>query len=206
MLLVPEISTVVILPPRTGSSSLRKALLARYSMAMQVYRHMEADGIPLGYDTWRRVGIVRNPIDRLWSLYKFLGDFGGGQHDPAFVKTMRQSVERPFSEWLLENEVTFTSPYDRAGFGRFWPAYSVRHPMPENRKSQAVYIRPDLGTEFWDFSNIDAMAESLGVVLHLRENQTQDENKPSITPEAMGYLMRVHSWDFSVTSPAIAAE
>lgn len=205
MLLVPEISTVVILPPRTGSSSLRKAVLANYPQAIQIYRHMEADGIPLGYDTWRRVGVVRNPIDRLWSLYKFLQDFGGGQHDFAFVEAMRGSVERPFSDWIVNNEVTFTSPYDRAGLGRFWPAYCVRHPMPENRKSQAVYIRPDLGTEFWDYNSIDGLAETLGVTLDLRENRTEGNRNPEITPEAMEYLHRVHRWDFSVTSPALAA-
>lgn len=205
MILVPEISTVVILPPRTGSSTLRKALLSQYPRAMQVYRHMEADGIPLGYDTWRRVGVVRNPIDRLWSLYKFLQNFGGERHDSAFVEAIRRSVDCSFSEWVLENDVTFTSPYDRAGLGRFWPAYSVRHPMPENRKSQAVYIRPDLGTEYWDYSQIDGMAESLGVKLSLRENETADSNKPKITPDAMAYIDRVHGWDFSVTSHSTAA-
>ena len=203
MLLIPEISTVVILPPRTGSSSLRKAVLAQYPMAMQIYRHMEADGIPLGYDTWRRVGVIRNPIDRLWSLYKFLHDFGGEQHDFAFVTAMRESVNSSFSTWLLRNEVTFTSPYDRAGLGRCWPAYSVRHPMPENRKSQAVYIRPDLGTEYWDYSTIDELAETLGVNLELRENQTNTDWKPAISQEAMEYLQRVHSWDFNFTSPSL---
>lgn len=205
MLLVPEISTVVILPPRTGSSSLRKAILAEYPRAMQIYRHMEADGIPLGYDTWRRVGVVRNPIDRLWSLYKFLQRYGGEQHDPAFVKTMRASVNCSFSTWVLENEVTFTSPYDRAGLGRFWPGFSVRHPMPENRKSQAVYIRPDLGTEYWDYSNIDDLAGTLGVRLSLHENKTNEKQKPAISREAMEYLERVHRWDFDVTSPSLAA-
>lgn len=146
MIIIPEIETVVILVPRTGSGALRRAVAAKYPKSMLVYRHMEADGIPLGYDRWPRVGVVRNPLDRLWSLYKFLRNFGGN-HDPAFILAMHASVARPFDDWLLNNEIVFTSPYDRAGLGRYWPGYSVRHPIPENRKSQFVYLRPDLGTE-----------------------------------------------------------
>ena len=71
MILIPEIETIVILVPRTGSGSLKRAILKTYSKAHVLYRHMEADGVPHGYDRWRRVGVARNPLDRLWSLYKF---------------------------------------------------------------------------------------------------------------------------------------
>jgi hypothetical protein len=43
MILIPEIETVLILVPRTGTGSLRRAVLQRYPRAMLIYRHMEAD-------------------------------------------------------------------------------------------------------------------------------------------------------------------
>ncbi|MEM8553007.1 MAG: hypothetical protein AAGF45_11560 [Pseudomonadota bacterium] len=195
MILVPDLSTVVILTPRTGSGSLRRAILAKYPNAMQIYRHMEADGVPAGYDTWRKVGVVRHPVERLWSLFNFLKTLDG-PHDPAFIAAMRQSVRRDFSDWLLNNEVVFTSPYDRTTRGRFFPAYCVRHPVPENRKSQAMYIRPDLGTKWWPFSRVGDLARELGVVLDERHNQTNCHPVPLLTPDASDYVARVHAWDF----------
>ncbi|MBL3684559.1 hypothetical protein F2981_16960 [Sinorhizobium meliloti] len=44
----------------------------KYPRSTLIYRHMEADGVPAGYDRWRKVGVVRHPVERLWSLYKFL--------------------------------------------------------------------------------------------------------------------------------------
>lgn len=200
MLIIPELETVLILVPRTGSGSLRRALMERYPKAMLIYRHMEADGVPLGYDRWRRVGLVRHPVDRLFSLYKFLRDFGG-EHDPAYIAAMRNSVDRPFSEWLLHNEVVFTSPYDRAGLGRYWPNYTVRHPLPENRKSQWVYLRPDLGTDTLLFDDFDAIAQAFDVMPERHHNRTGVEPRPEITSEALDYLRREHAWDFQRTQP-----
>ena len=61
MLLIPEIETVVVLVPRTGSGTLRRAIVQAYPKAMLIYRHMEADGVPAGYDRWSKVGVVRDP-------------------------------------------------------------------------------------------------------------------------------------------------
>jgi hypothetical protein len=77
VIILPSIETVVVLVPRTGSGSLKRAILDRYQDAMPIYRHMEADGVPAGYDRWRRVGVCRHPVDRLWSLYKFCQSGGG---------------------------------------------------------------------------------------------------------------------------------
>jgi hypothetical protein len=198
MLIIPELETVLILVPRTGSGSLRRALVKRYPKAMLIYRHMEADGVPQGYDRWRRVGLVRHPVDRLFSLYKFLRDFDG-EHDPAYIAAMRNSVARPFSDWILRNEVVFTSPYDRAGRGRYWPQYTVRHPLPENRKSQFVYLRPDLGTETLLFEDFDSFARSFDVAPERMHNRTPSEPHPELTREAWDYLRCEHAWDFERT-------
>lgn len=200
MIIIPEIETVVILVPRTGSGTLRRAVAARYPRSMMIYRHMEADGVPPGYDRWRRVGVVRNPIARLWSLYNFIKAFEGG-HDPAYLAAQQASVARPFDEWITDNQVTFTSPYDSAGLGRFWPQFNVRHSIPENRKSQHHYLRPDLGTEVWRFTDLPAFGRSLDVDLSNRQNVTgAGAAVPAISDRAMDHMRRFFAWDFEAAA------
>lgn len=194
MILVPELETVIILVPRTGSGSLRRAIAEAYPKSNLIYRHMEADGVPDGYDRWRKVGVVRHPIARLWSLYKFLSSFDG-DHDQAYIDAMRESVSMPFSDWLVSNRIPFTTPYDSAGYGRFWPQYTVRHPLPENRKSQFMYLRPDLGTEILQFSDIGRIEDRFRIKL-ARYNETQKEPLPDLTPEALAHCYRYFNWDF----------
>lgn len=194
MILIPEIQTVVVLVPRTGTASLRRAVAARYKHSIMLYRHMEADGVPHGYDRWRKVGVVRHPTERLWSLYKFLRDFDG-KHDPAYIESMRRSVRMPFSEWILGNLTPFTTPYDSAGYGRFFPSYTVRHPLPENRKSQFLYLRPDLGTSIYRFTDLAAFGAELDVQLD-RHNRTSDDAPPELSAEAEAHMRRWFAWDF----------
>ena len=204
MIIIPELQKVVILTPRTGSGSLRRAIASRYPKSMLIYRHMEACGVPQGYDRWDKVGVVRNPVHRLWSLYKFLKGFGG-DHDAAYVQAMRTSVDLPFSDWIVENEIVFTSPYDRAGLGRFYPQYTVRHPMPENWKSQFMYLRPELGTEIWQFERLSDLAERLGVAALMgNENLTAPVSLPSLDERARDHVSRVFKWEIDHFYPDAA--
>lgn len=201
MLLIPELETVVILVPRTGTGSLYRAVLDRYPRAIMPYRHMEADGVPHGYDRWRRVGVVRNPLDRLWSLYRFLRDAREpiGLQARGFASVLTSSyaerrtrqVELPFSEWLLQNHTVFTGAHDD---GKFWPQYAVLHAMPETQKSQFVYLRPDLGTVVYRYRDISALHAALKVSPE-RINATQDAPIPRLTLEASRHMDRVFAWD-----------
>lgn len=196
MILIPELQIVVILVPRTGSGSLRRAVAARYPQSMLIYRHMEADGVPQGYDRWQKVGVVRHPVHRLWSLYKFLSDFNSKTHDPAYTAAMRNSVRAPFSEWIVHNETVFTSPYDRGGRGRFYPDFTVRHPVPENQKSQFVYLRPDLGTKISHYTRVDQLYALLDVDPG-RVNTTRSEPPPELSAEAQEHVARWFAWDLA---------
>ena len=196
MIIIPEIETVLILVPRTGSGALRRAVAERYPQSMLLYRHMEADGIPAGYDRWRKIGVARDPLDRLWSLYKFLKKFDG-QHAQAYIDAMRASVDRPFEDWLLNNEVVFTSPYDRNWSCKlFYPQFTVRHPMPENRKSQFLYLRPDLGTQVYPYELVPELAKRLDLQMG-RVNVTGKTEAPQLSEATWDYLKTVFSWDFS---------
>lgn len=204
MILIPELETVVVLVPRTGSGSLRKTIAATYPRSMLIYRHMEADGVPHGYDRWQKVGVVRNPLDRLWSLYKFLKQFSGSQHDPAYVSAMRSSVDMPFSTWLVNNQTVFTSPYDAAGLGRFFPVHTVRHPIPETRKSQFMYLRPDLGTVIYRFDRMKELADRLKIDMDLHhENRSFGVPLPDLTGAAIEHIWRWFSWDFAAAGAVL---
>jgi hypothetical protein len=206
MIIIPELEMVVLLVPRTGTRALKNAILERYEQSMLLYRHMEADGVPQGYDRWQKVGVVRDPVARLWSLYKYLDRFGldwCAEHDRTYTAKMRASVERPFEEWLLTNETVFTSPYDSAGLGRFFPAYTCRHPLPENRKSQYIYLRPDLGTLIYRYDEVRTLFEALDVDPG-RQNGTRDDPPPQLSAEGQAYIDRWFSWDKLRTEPLAA--
>ncbi len=193
MIIVPEIETVVILTPRTGSGSTKRAILDKYPNAMMLYRHMEADGVPQGYDRWPKVGVVRNPLDRMWSLYKFLESMAGN-YDESYITAMRVSVNRSFESWLLHNEITFNAMYPPGCQGRFFPSYAVRHPMPENRKSQYIHLRPDLGTKVYKFDDLDRFAARLGIRLD-KHNATDLEPIPELTEAGKAYIDKIFNWD-----------
>jgi hypothetical protein len=200
MIIVPELQRVAILVPRTGTRSLKNALLERYPESFMLYRHMEADGVPQGYDRWKKIGVVRHPVDRLWSLYKFLRHFGvswATQHDTVFTKSMRDSVSVPFNDWLMNNQLPFTTPYDSAGLGRFYPGYTTRHPVPENRKSQFVYLRPDLGTRIYKFDDLRELYIDLGISdLYKISNDTEVVDHEPLSDETHEYVRRWFKWDY----------
>lgn len=207
MILIPEIKTVIILVPRTGTRSLKRAIEERYPESILLYRHMEADGVPQGYDRWRKIGVARNPVDRLWSLFKYLKRFGldwCAEHDETYTAKMRDSVAQPFENWLTHNELVFTSPYDSAGLGRFYAPYTVRHPLPENRKSQFIYLRPDLGTEIVPYDHVGRLYAELEVNPP-RLNVTPDEPAPELSAEAQSYARQWFAWDFQQSQSLEAA-
>lgn len=196
MILIPEIQTVVILVPRTGSGSLKRAIAKKYPRSMLLYRHMEADGVPQGYDRWSKLGVIRQPTDRLWSLYKFLRSFDG-PYEPAYIAAQRASVaDMDFSAWIVNNAIPFTHPYDSSGDGRFFPGFTVRHPLPETKKSQHFYLRPDLGTVIYRFDELNVLASTLGIDLE-RHNHTDAERRPALSQRAIDHMARYFAWDYT---------
>jgi len=195
MIIIPEIERVVLLVPRTGSGSLRRAIAEKYPRSFMLYRHMEADGVPQGYDRWPRLGVVRNPVARLWSLYKFLPHvhrYGDGPIERAWEAAQHASVRgKTFEEWLLTNETPFV------GTGIF-AITDCRHAMPENRKSQWVYLRPDLGTKIIKYPEL---ARQIKVHLDVdltdrRENASRcDVEMPELSAEGWFHVAQMFRWD-----------
>jgi hypothetical protein len=207
MLIIPELQKVVIFAPRTGSGSLRRVLRKKYPESMLIYRHMEADGVPAGYDRWPKFCVVRDPVARMFSLWNFMRDVNWRKpdQDAAYNDAVKRQGEMEFEDWLLNNNVPFTSPYDSAGLGRYWPGYTVRHPLPENRKSQFLYARPDLGTKLLQFGDHISLSVHFGIepgeMIH--ENKTgTGAQPPKLSSAADDYVNRWFAWDLAATGPA----
>lgn len=143
MIIIPEKQMILITPPRTGSTALLSAVQLRHPNSMSLYRHMEADGVPAGYTSFRKIAIVRDPQDRMESLFSYCANLGS--HSP-WEAAMVNTTQLGFSTWLLQGSVPFTHPHWARGVW-FNPRYYCLHIMPEQRKSQWWYARPDLGTE-----------------------------------------------------------
>ena len=178
MILVPEIETIVLLVPRTGSTSLLRAVMSRYSKAKHLFHHMEADGVPQECAHWRKVGVVRHPIDRLWSFFKhFYSDHGVS-----------------FNEWLaMSHDVLMQRPEFH-----LHRMFRLRHAIPENRKSQWYYIRPDLGTVHYSYKDLCLLHRDLDITDHVppeRLNASDPTSVPELTPDARHIIKTLHGWD-----------
>ena len=196
MLIVPELKTIVILPPRTASQSIIQAVKGKYRKAVLLYRHMEADGVPFGYDRWEKIGVVRNPVDRLWSVYQYCKKINKSQ-DPGQSKARAQSVSVSFEQWLLTNEVPFCEPFSIGRTTPYFPEYAIRHRLPENRKSQYVYLRPDLGTKVIPFGRLAELERLLDLRLP-RLNALNIKPEIQINNAVQAHLDRFFKWDNEV--------
>jgi hypothetical protein len=197
MIIIPEIQTVVLTPPRTGSTSLLRAAQATYPHTMSLYRHMEADGVPHGYDRWRKVGLVRHPHTRLWSLYNYMRNPPPTTPKP-WAQLMREDTETSFELWMCGRLTPFTHPYWlHSGIG-VDPRYQVLHPLPEQRKSLAITLRPDLGTEIfiWERDGLQEMAFTLGLTL-TPCNASTTEPAPELSRTAKNHLGVWFGWEFN---------
>lgn len=197
MLIIPELECVVLQPPRTGSTSLRDAVLERFPLAFTPYRHMERDGIPEGYDSWDVICVVRHPAARLASLYRYMKKFSSTSHSvsEAWKVRMSQDVDRPFSDWLTGSDEVFTDPIDQDG--TYIPRYAVRHPMPITRKSQWFWARPDLGpVELLRLEDRPAIEARLGVEMQ-RVNESRACAVTDTCAAVEAHLAHHHAWDLA---------
>ncbi|MCM2441149.1 hypothetical protein HGO34_15615 [Agrobacterium vitis] len=200
MIIIPEVEIILITPPRTGSTTLSDQIAEKYPMSFRPYRHMEADGVPFGYDRWRRIGVFRYPIPRLWSVYHYCKSVAiSDRGTPSWREKLRKSVDVPFDSWMTENSIVFTDPFDSAG-PLYYPRYAVRSQIPENRKSLFMYLRPDLGTE------IRSLVEVIEILSldHSRQANASACPKPprlsDLDKATRIHLQTFFQWDFHIAN------
>lgn len=182
--------------PRTGSGTLYRELQRVYPKSMLLYRHMEADGVPHGYDRWQRVGFVRHPLMRLWSLHNYMRIHkdGAATNDPVEAQRVRSQSETPFEDWMLRNNEPFTKAFNLSGSGRYAPLLTRSHAAPENKLSQWDYLRPDLGTQVLKFENLHHHLAEWGLNPDASHNRISPQEPPH-SAEIVNHLWRFCKWD-----------
>lgn len=197
MIIIPELKMVVICTPKTGTTSLISAVKKRYPKSSFPYRHMEASSIPKEYKNWRKVGVFRDPVERLWSLYKYAAKYQSDSPKVCkhYISGLNESVKDiSFEDWLLNNDFCFTQPYNKNG--EISEKYLVENIIPENRKSQFLYLRPDLGTEIINYEELYKLENLLDLKLP-KLNTTIKSSAPKLRKEVMKKLLQDLEWDFS---------
>lgn len=196
MLIVPEKRTIFILPPRTGSSSLHAAVQEQYPQAFMLYRHAERTAIPPGYEGYRVMGFVRHPLARMWSLYKFLCCLDPATSARWVQNELVEAVEhvqkfKGFEDWMVNNQRLFLP----ANTGH--PGLYQKHYIPENWKSQGLYLAPELGTEVLFFPDLAKWFDAWGLP-PMRVNETQNSVPPRIGREASEHLEQWMRWEIEL--------
>ena len=198
MIVIPEIKKIIICTPKAGSTSIIQCVLDKYPESTLIHRHMEADNVPKPFKNWDKIGIFREPIDRLWSLYNFLFDFRtpstiGWEHH---IKALKNSVrDKSFNEWIVTNDYPFTQPVDIKGNTSI--LYSVKHLLPENKKSQFLYLRPDLGTKIIHYDEIFKLEKILGITMPKLNQTNYLKNKESLSEDTIKHLEKYLIWDMN---------
>jgi len=191
MIIIPELKTVLLQPPRTGTTAVRDAVLAKYPKSFLLYRHMESDGIPFGYAHWHKVAQVRHPVDRLMSVFKYMREpIVKERTKLEWRARMMRATENGFDAWLQNKEI-FTSSMLPSG-PDFRPRDAVKWSYPEQVKSQALWARD---AELIMFENLEADALSqLGVEIE-HKNQSAPYNVDYDLDNLISFIRLHHEWD-----------
>lgn len=197
MLILPEKSAIFIFPPRTGSTSIKHAIMEAMP-SMLLYRHAERDAVPPGYGGYQVFGVVRHPLDRMWSLYKWIAALDATKSakwaQGEVVRLQESILNRTFSDWLVNNE----EPFLPEGSGH--PGMFQLHYKPETRKSQFEYLRPDLGTTLIPFHILPAWMEEHGVKFP-HDNRSVPRPCPDMTPAMQKHLETYCEWELALGLP-----
>jgi hypothetical protein len=138
MIAVPELRTVFITPPRTASSSMREHLAEHCPESVVISYHGEADAIPKCFADYTVIGIVRDPIERLSSLYNFINNADPKRFIEGYIEPLKQQAGNMcFTDWLLYANSVFTRPL--VG-NKYYPRYNVSNIIPEQDKTFKMYF------------------------------------------------------------------
>ncbi len=150
MFVIPELRKVVVMPPRSGSTSLRRALAAKYDFGWSPYRHAEVSMLKFvrqihpAVDDYGIVYILRDPMDRMISLWRYMQSVNRERNSRApeeWINRVRTDASRPFQDWLLNSTELFNEsaahPLDGSPQSHYCTAWNV----PAAQKDARWFLR-----------------------------------------------------------------
>lgn len=200
MIVIPELKKVVIMPPRSGSTSLKKTLLEVYKQAYCPHRHGEAI-MAFQYieGDWTFVYCLRDPVARLKSLWRYMQNVSPQRNPnapPWWIREQNIDADKPFSDWVFESKSKFSSP-DHEGD----TYHAVAWQMPAAHKSATQYLR---GIVSYPLQVLRAYNENdLAAVLHVVgvpriNSSTPSKWDDSVTADALSAIKMHHHMDYSL--------
>jgi hypothetical protein len=196
MIIIPELETVLLQPPRTGTSSVKDAVLNTYPKAFMLYRHMEANGIPVGYEKFHIVCQVRCPFERMESLFKYMSNPEFREDtNPTWFARVQAATAGGFEDWLLNSEYIFANPTPSLD-KHFRPRYMVNHAWREQIKSQRLWAEGADQLIRYERLRGDVMA-TLNIDLDLHRGRSSQQSL-EWTPAMIQHMRDWHDWDISL--------
>jgi hypothetical protein len=204
MLVIPELHKVVIMPPRSGSTALKAAVLSKYKEAFCPHRHGEVVMFnryhqPSWEYEWTFVYCLRDPVERLKSLWRYMQNVNP-QRNPAapswWIRQQNRDADRPFSDWVMQSTSTFSAPDNDQDV-----YHAVAFQMPAVHKSATQYLqgignRPLQVLRCYNETDLTNILQ-IGTVPHINQS-TPSKWDDSVTDEALASIRMYHHFDYSL--------
>lgn len=214
MIVIPEINAIYIRTPATEDGKFTSAIMRKYPLARPLYDHMETDGIPVEYKHYEKIGIVRDPISRLWDFYC------SHRNDDASTFSLEiygEGAKRyDFEDWLVLNNACVhghANPVMSRENGKLYGFNEIIHQIPENKKSQYFYLMPTHGHPnmrmfsqekhsneimIFPYTLLNNVAESLGITEDVTPEDLYGPSPEIESALVKGTVFPLFTWDFQM--------
>jgi hypothetical protein len=208
MLVIPELKKVVIMPPRSGSTALKAAVLDKYPLATCPHRHGEAvmfsrrmaqSHLELTAQEYSFVYCLRDPVERLKSLWRYMQNVSRTRNPTApawWIRVQNRDADRPFSDWVMHSTSAFSSPDNEQD-----TYHAVAFQMPAAHKSATQYLkgignRPLQVLRCYNETDLTNILH-IETVPHINQS-TPSKWDDSVTDEALASIRMYHHFDYSL--------
>jgi hypothetical protein len=192
------------MPPRSGSTALKQTVLDVYKDAFCPHRHGEVELFNRGFDqvlysNWTFVYCLRDPVERLKSLWRYMQNVSP-QRNPAappwWIREQNLDADRPFSDWVMQSTSKFSSPDNDED-----TYHAVAFQMPAVHKSATQYLkgigsRPLQVLRCYNETDLSNILQ-IGTVPHINQS-TPSKWDDSVTDEALASIRMYHHFDYSL--------
>ena len=192
------------MPPRSGSTALKKTVLEVYKNASCPHRHGEVvlfnrnAPVSYGYD-WTFVYCLRDPVERLKSLWRYMQNVSPQRNPaapPLWIREQNLDADKPFSDWVMQSTSKFSSSnHDEDTY------HAVAFQMPAVHKSATQYLkgigsRPLQVLRAYNEKDLSNILQ-IGTVPHINQS-TPSKWDDSVTDEALASIRMYHHFDYSL--------
>lgn len=152
----------------------------------------------IGMD-WTFVYCLRDPVDRLKSLWRYMQNVNPTRNPAAplwWIREQNRDADKPFSDWVFESKSKFSSP-DHEGD----TYHAVAWQMPAVHKSATQYLRgigsrPLQILRAYNETDLASVLE-VGCVPHINSS-TPSKWDDSVTADALASIKMHHHMDYSL--------